>query len=66
MAQGTDDTILVEISNHRLDQGPIFMKGLGQVLCLTFVQKYSQLKPEIWLGLFINTTPGIFVRSFII
>ena len=34
------------------------MKGLSQVLGLTFVQKYSQLKPETWLRPFVNTAPG--------
>ena len=33
------------------------MKGLSQVLGLTFVQKYSQLKPETWLRPFVNTAP---------
>ena len=37
--------------------GAVFMKGLSQVLGLTFVQKYSQLKPETWLRPFVNTAP---------
>ena len=34
------------------------MKGLNNVLGLTFVQKYSQLKPETWLRPFMNTAPA--------
>ena len=41
-----------------MDPGAVFMKGLSQVLGLTFVQKYSQLKPETWLRPFMNTAPG--------
>ena len=33
------------------------MKGLIQVLGLTFVQKYNQIKPETWLRPFVNTAP---------
>ena len=36
-----------------------FTKGLSQVLGLTFVQKYSQLKPETWLRPFVNTALGV-------
>ena len=38
--------------------GAVFTKGLSQVLGLTSVQKYSQLKPETWLRPFVNTAPG--------
>ena len=38
--------------------GAVFTKGLSQVLGLTFVQKYSHLKPETWLRPFVNTAPG--------
>ena len=38
--------------------GAVFTKGLSQVLGLTFVQKYSQLKPETWLRPFVNTAQG--------
>ena len=38
--------------------GGVFAKGLSQVLGLTFVQKYSQLKPETWLRPFMKTAPG--------
>ena len=36
------------------------MKGLGQVLGVTFEQKYSQLKPETWLRPFMNIAPGLY------
>ena len=38
--------------------GAVFTKGLSQVLGLTFVQKYSQLKPKTWLRPSVNTAPG--------
>ena len=38
--------------------GAVFTKGLSQVLGLTFVQKYNQLKPETWLRPFMNMAPG--------
>ena len=42
------------------------MKGLSQVLGLTFVYKYSQLKPKTWLRPFVNTAPGIsFVENYV-
>ena len=43
--------------------GAVFTKGLSQVLGLTFVQKYSQLKPEAWLRPFVNMAPGKNVES---
>ena len=36
----------------------IFMKGLSQVIGLTFVYKYSQLKPKTWIKPHVNTAPG--------
>ena len=43
--------------------GAVFTKGLSQVLGLTFVQKYSQIKPETWLRPFVNTTPGLQINK---
>ena len=40
------------------------MKGLSQVLGLTFVYKYSQLKPKTWLRPFVNMAPGFFKGSY--
>ena len=42
------------------------MKGLSQVLGLTFVQKYSQLKPETWPRPFVNTAPGEWKKMYLI
>ena len=39
------------------NSGAVFTKGLSQVLGLTFVQKYSKLKPETWLRSLVNTAP---------
>ena len=38
----------------QMKTGTVFMKGLSQVLGLSFVQKYSQLKPQTWLRPFVN------------
>ena len=42
----------------RKRSGAVFMIGIGQVLGLTFVYTYRQLKPKIWLRPLVNTTPG--------
>ena len=47
----------------KISSGAVFKKGLSQVLGLTFVQKYNQLKPETWLRPFVNTAPGLYLRK---
>ena len=44
--------------------GAEFMKGLSQVLGLTFLQKYSQLKPEICQRPFVNSVPCLSGRFY--
>ena len=38
--------------------GPVFMKGLSQVLGLSRLYFYTKVKPKTWLRPFMNTAPG--------
>ena len=41
--------------------GPVFMKGLSQVLGLSGLYFYTKVKPKTWLRPFMNTGPGFSV-----
>ena len=36
------------------------MKGLSQVLDLSWLYFYTKVKPKTWLRPFVNTAPGLF------
>ena len=37
--------------------GAVFMKGLSQVLDLSWLYFYTKVKPKTWLRPFVNTAP---------
>ena len=37
----------------------VFKRGLSQLLDYTFVHKFCQIKPKIWLRPFVNVTPVV-------
>ena len=45
--------------------GAVFMKGLSQVLGLSWLYFYAKVKPKTWLRPFVNTAPGILGLFFI-
>ena len=57
---------VIVVEDQSCKSWTILTKGLSQVLGLTFVYKYSQLKPEIWVRPLMNTAPGQLKRIEVI
>ena len=49
--------ILLEL--EYMSPGAVFMKGLSQVLGLSWLYFYTKVKLKTWLRPFMNTAPGI-------
>ena len=47
-----------EIIQEFYNSGPVFTKGLSQVLDLNVQYNCIKFKPKNWLSSFINTSPG--------
>ena len=45
--------------------GAVFMKGLSQVLGLSWLYFYTKVKPKTWLRPFVNTAPGLYDKCIL-
>ena len=52
-----------EIIQEFYNSGPVFTKGLSQVLDLNVQYNCIKFKPKNWLSSFINTSPGLLLSK---